>query len=163
PDGSVQESARRFPSVPRLVARRTPVGKTATGSRWLSNYLAPSYSFGPVEVDWVIGAVMYIQRVAIEAVGGFDEAFFLYGEDVDLCARTWKAGMPVVFHGEVYATHSYARASKRTFDFRRPETRHHWMSIIRLARRYPKQFFQSQPMERNALRATTVDECRAPK
>lgn len=146
PDGTVQESARMFPSIPRLIARRTIVGCTSVGRRWLKDYLGPSFTCEPVEVDWVIGAVMYIPRKTIETVGGFDESFFLYGEDVDLCARSWQAGLPVVFDAGTTATHTYVRASKRTFDLRRAETRHHWVSIGRLAGRYPRQFFLCKPI-----------------
>ena len=148
PDGSVQESARRFPNLPRLLARRTSVGLSAIGRRWLADDITPR-SPGPVESDWVIGAVMYLPRSTIETVGGFDEQFFLYGEDVDLCARCWRAGLPVVLDGHVEATHSYARASKRTFDFRRAETRHHWISMLRLAKSYPREFFASTPLARH--------------
>lgn len=148
PDGSVQESARRFPNLPRLLARRTSVGLSAIGRRWLADDITPRGS-GPVESDWVIGAVMYLPRSTIETVGGFDEQFFLYGEDVDLCARCWRAGLPVVLDGHVEATHSYARASKRTFDFRRAETRHHWVSMLRLAKSYPREFFASTPLARH--------------
>ena len=155
PGGSVQESARRFPSVARLLARRTPVGRSAIGLRWLADDRTPATS-GPVESDWVIGAVMYLPRRTIEAIGGFDERFFLYGEDVDLCARSWQAGLPVILAGHVEATHSYARASKRTFDFQRAETRHHWVSILRLARTYPRQFFTSRPLVRHVPEAAVM-------
>jgi len=148
PDGSVQQSARPFPSVSRLLARRTSMGRSAIGRRWLGDDLTP-FTSGPVESDWVIGAVMYLPRATIETVGGFDEQFFLYGEDVDLCVRCWRAGLPVILDGHVQATHSYARASKRTFDFRRPETRHHWVSILRLARSYPREFFTGMPLARH--------------
>jgi GT2 family glycosyltransferase len=155
PGGPVQESARRFPSVARLLARRTPVGRSTIGLRWLAEDRTPVTS-GPVESDWVIGAVMYLPRQTIETVGGFDEQYFLYGEDVDLCARCWQAGLPVIVAGHVEATHSYARASKRTFSFQRAETRHHWVSILRLARTYPRQFFTSRPLVRHAPEAAAT-------
>lgn len=146
PNGTVQESARMFPSLPRLLARRTPIGRTHVGQRWLEEYLAPSRKSEVTEVDWVIGAVMYLPRSALDVLGGFDEDFFLYGEDVDLCTRSWRAGLPVVIDTSVTATHDYGRASNRTFDFRRVATRHHWVSILRLAHRYPRQFFMGDPI-----------------
>lgn len=146
PDGTVQESARTFPTVARLLARRTPLGGTRVGGRLLSRHLHPSTVEGVQEVDWVIGAVMYLRRQALDAVGGFNEHFFLYGEDVDICTRLWRAGFPVLRDDGCAATHIYVRASRRTLDLRRPETRHHWSSILRLARTYPSQFFLGRPV-----------------
>jgi GT2 family glycosyltransferase len=51
----------------------------------------------PREVDWGSGAVMMARKSFLEDIQGLDERFFLYFEDVDLCARTWKAGRKVMF------------------------------------------------------------------
>lgn len=146
PDGTSQESARAFPTLCHLVGRRTALRHTALGRHWHLRGLQSLSATGVCNIDWVIGAVMYIPRTSVEATGGFDESFFLYGEDVDLCARLWRAGLPVVLDTRVSAIHRYGRASKRTFDFRQAATRHHWASIIRLVRRYPMQFFLNRPM-----------------
>lgn len=146
PDGRAQASARTFPTLPQLLARRTRLGTTQVGARLLGERLSPSAAAGTRNVDWVIGAVMYLRRKALDVIGGFDEHFFLYGEDVDICARLWRAGFPVVLDDLCTATHAYGRASRRTLDFRRPETRHHWASIVRLARTYPRQFFLGRPI-----------------
>ncbi|GFN23664.1 hypothetical protein TAMC210_19810 [Thermanaeromonas sp. C210] len=59
----------------------------------------------PREVGYIDGAVMAIRREAFEAVGGFDEDFFFYGEDVDFCMRLRKAGWKVVFLPEAKVIH----------------------------------------------------------
>lgn len=146
PDGTNQESARAFPTLCHLVGRRTGLRHTSLGRHWHLRGLQSPAASGVCHIDWVIGAVMYLPRASVEATGGFDERFFLYGEDVDLCARLWRAGLPVVLDTRVTAIHRYGRASKRTFDFRQAATRHHWASIIRLVRRYPMQFFFNRPM-----------------
>lgn len=57
------------------------------------------------DVDWVIGNGMMMRRQAIESVGGFDENFFGYHEDVDWCARALKAGFRIVYNGHAVIYH----------------------------------------------------------
>jgi len=57
------------------------------------------------EVDWVLGAFMLTRRPLMEKLKGFDEDFFLYGEDLDLCYRIKKAGWRVVFFPEAEVVH----------------------------------------------------------
>jgi hypothetical protein len=69
------------------------------------------------EPDWVSGSCLMARRVALERVGGFDERFFLYEEDADLCRRLRAAGWRVVFTPEAEVRHalgkSMARAPRR--------------------------------------------------
>ena len=48
---------------------------------------------------------MLVRRSAIEAIGGWDEGFFLYGEDIDLCRRLWEGGYRVRYEASATATH----------------------------------------------------------
>lgn len=66
----------------------------------------------PREVDAVSGAFLLISRKLWNALGGFDESFFMYGEDTDLCLRAWKAGARCVVRPEVTLIH-YGAASDR--------------------------------------------------
>jgi GT2 family glycosyltransferase len=61
-------------------------------------------------VDWVAGMFLLIRTEAFRALGGFDEGFHLYYEDVDFCARAWKAGWKVQVHPEVSVIHDAQRA-----------------------------------------------------
>jgi hypothetical protein len=71
----------------------------------------------PGPVDWVYGTFMAVRRPVFEALGGFDPAYFLYGEDMDLCHRARAAGRCVLYvpaavavHGpNVSAAHRYGR------------------------------------------------------
>lgn len=60
---------------------------------------------GPTEVAWVSGAFLTVRRQAFAAVGGFDEAFFLYKEEEDLCLRIRRAGGRVLYVPQAAATH----------------------------------------------------------
>ena len=138
PTGDIQPSARTFPSPITMLLRRTRLGQTRYGAPRLSRHLLPSGGAEPgAPVGWVLGAAMLIRRKALEDIGGFDERFFLYGEDVDLCYRMWATGWEVRLAGDVMFVHDYQRQSARTLDFRSRATRAHWMSAFRLFTKHP--------------------------
>lgn len=60
---------------------------------------------GPAEVAWLAATAILVRRSAFEAVGGFDESFFLYGEDLDLCRRLRATGWTLLAVPGVWATH----------------------------------------------------------
>jgi GT2 family glycosyltransferase len=64
------------------------------------------------EVDWVSGACLLIRRSDVEAVGGFDERFFMYTEDVDLCASVRERGRVVLFTAETEVVHLRGRSAR---------------------------------------------------
>jgi hypothetical protein len=65
------------------------------------------------DVDWVSGACLLTRRDLLERIGGFDEEFFLYSEDVDLCARLRAEGCRVVFTPDVEITHHRGRSASK--------------------------------------------------
>jgi GT2 family glycosyltransferase len=142
-DGSTQLSARSFPSVWNALARRTPFGRAPWGKKILNKHLVSPYpeESSWASVDWLLGAAMLIRREALEALGGFDERYFLYCEDADFCARAWLNGYQVVYCTDVTFQHEYQRASRHTLDLTSRATRAHWRSTLRLASSYPKQYF----------------------
>jgi N-acetylglucosaminyl-diphospho-decaprenol L-rhamnosyltransferase len=103
PDGHAADSIRRFPTILSLL--RKAVG--GDDGRYRTTFGGPSFP-----VDWVGGMCMLFQSADFAAVGGFDEAFFLYYEDVDICARLWDSGRSVVACPKSLVTHSAQRASR---------------------------------------------------
>ena len=113
PDGSRYPSARRFPDL-----------ATAAGHAFLG-YVAPSNRFSRAykladrdpdqshHVDWISGSCFLARRTAFEAVGGFDEAYFMYAEDVDLCWRLWRAGWRVGYEPAARVVHVGAVSTDR--------------------------------------------------
>lgn len=120
PDGSAQPSARRLPRLRYVLAgRRSPLG------RILPRY-APARDFlyfdvhlatEPVEVEAVIGTLVAFRRAALEQVAGFDEGFFMYAEDMDICRRLRQSGWKVYLDPRVTVEHFYGGVRRRFQQF----------------------------------------------
>lgn len=104
PEGADEDSARRFPTVARLAARALGLGPRI-------DYDLDRGTFSP---DWVAGMFVLVRHGVFAAVGGFDERYFLYYEDVDLCRRVRRAGHDIRCVPEVTAIHDAQRASRRS-------------------------------------------------
>src|SRR6188472_275918 len=101
PDGRLQDSARGVPT-PGQLARRRLRGSDLGAVR----------SAKPVDVHWVVAAFMLVRRAAFEEIGGFDEGYRLYFEDVDFCVRLWSAGWSVRLDPTVVVRHEHRAASR---------------------------------------------------
>jgi GT2 family glycosyltransferase len=103
PQGGVEDSARRFPT-PGALLRKL-----------ISDKRRPDYptTGGPTKVDWVAGMFMLFRREAFAAVKGFDEAYFLYYEDVDICHRLHQQGFGAIYDSRAHVIHDARRASRR--------------------------------------------------
>jgi GT2 family glycosyltransferase len=120
PDGRLQYSCRSFPTPLTVAVRRSFLGRVGPTAGVLRRHLMMDVDHSEVRpVDWVLGACLMVRRAALEDVGGFDESYRLYCEDVDLCFRLWERGWEVVYYPEVEAEHAYARESARRWASRR--------------------------------------------
>jgi GT2 family glycosyltransferase len=133
-DGSAQMSCRRFPSM------RESIVHGFLGDFWPDNPLTRSYQMKDMkreeicEADWVSGAAMFLRRSAVEKVGGFDESYFMYVEDVDLCWRLKRAGFKVAYHPSFKLIHHIGRTSSQ--QSMRMLYEHHRSMYIFFCRRY---------------------------
>lgn len=97
-DGSLQWSMDDFPSVLNDTLRYTDLIKLPALQGWLKRkYPAFSDHDEEREVGWVNGACLMVRREVIDRVGGLDEYFFIYAEELDWCFRVWQAGWTVRF------------------------------------------------------------------
>jgi GT2 family glycosyltransferase len=113
-DGAIEASARAFPGWSTVLGgRSTWLSRAWPSNPWSRRNLRTGPDVRePVDVDWVSGACMLIRRDAFDAVGGFDEAFFLYWEDADLCRRLGIAGWRVTYYPGCGITHRGGRSSR---------------------------------------------------
>lgn len=115
-DGTVYPSGRAFPTLRRSSVQAL-VGVVAPRSAYSERYRSSSrVQKEPGIVDWVTGACLLVRRVAFDAIGGFDDSYFMYVEEVDLCWRLaaagWRTGYEpsaIVMHlgGLSTSTHPY--------------------------------------------------------
>jgi N-acetylglucosaminyl-diphospho-decaprenol L-rhamnosyltransferase len=140
PDGTVQDSCYRFYSFLTPLYRRTPFGKLPSARRQLHRFLMKDWDHAATRaVGWVLGGCMLIRREAIEKVGFFDERFFLYFEDVDLCRRMWQSGWQVHYIADAEMVHYHQRLSADSPGFQSLfsyPTRIHIQSWIRYVAKY---------------------------
>jgi N-acetylglucosaminyl-diphospho-decaprenol L-rhamnosyltransferase len=134
PDGLMQDSARVVPTPLDLVLRRR--GQRFRGA------IRPSEVTG---VPWVVGACMILRRSAFDHIGGFDERFLLYFEDMDLCVRLRKRGWKVVLDPDVIVAHRHRAASRKSiFGW---STRQHIRSAMHFYRTHPAHLLSSGSAE----------------
>jgi len=102
-EGIVYPSVRRFPSMPDAV------GHATLGRVWPTNPFTRRYresgAHADGTADWVSGSFFAVRREAFERVGGFDERYFMFAEDMDLCWRTRRLGYDVGTAPEAVVTH----------------------------------------------------------
>lgn len=114
PNGQLQYSCYRFYKPMTIVYRRTYLGKTAQGRLETGRFLMKDVSHTQAQaVDWLMGACLMVRAQAIKDVGGMDERFFLYFEDVDWCRRFWQAGWSVMYVPQAEFSHFHQRSSER--------------------------------------------------
>lgn len=130
PDGTLQFSCRTFYNFPTLLFRRTPLGKIFPNHQIIRKHLMMDWNHEEIrEVDWGLGACIFLRREALKGQNLFDERFFLYFEDVDLCFRLKKEGWKVLYYPEAVMVHAHARMSAEGF-FNRAKWEH-FKSLIK--------------------------------
>jgi len=125
-DGSFQASHTSFPNLWREFLILSGIGRILCG-RWYPSH-GPEETKGPQVVDYVEGAGLLVRRQALEDVGGLDEGYFMYAEEVDLCHAMREAGWQVWYQPAAKVIHlgggsSQNRPAQREADLYRSRVR----------------------------------------
>lgn len=137
PDGRWQPSRRSFPTVRGTLVRRTPLRSFMhPEERQRQHYLLDERPTEPAESDWLLGAFLLLRREMLDELGGLDEGYHLYGDDIDLAYRARKAGWERWYVPDAVVIHHHQALTDRRFLTRR--TIWHWRSILRFVRKHPE-------------------------
>jgi GT2 family glycosyltransferase len=139
PDGSIQPSCLRFPSffdhpIYRLELHRK--------YRWAKRrverlYMTDVDHSGTRPIDWATGAALVVRGSRLREAGYFDERYFMYFEDCDLCRTFWSRGWSVYYKGDIVVQHGHERSSAKVPGLKsllvNPLTRVHLASLVKYA------------------------------
>ncbi len=138
PDGSIQDSCFRWHGMFTPIFRRTPLGRFKFAQADMDRHLLRDFDHqSERKVDWLLGSFLFVRAKALEAIGGFDERFFLYFEDTDFCRQFHNKSWDVVYYPEAKVIHNHARQSAQVAwwkFFTNKATRYHvvsWMKYVR--------------------------------
>jgi len=137
PDGSWQPSRRAFPTVLGTLVRRTPLRLLVDPKvHQRDHYLLDERPIEPTPADWLLGGFLLVRRSAYDDLGGFDEAYRLYGEDIDFGYRAAKAGWGRWLVPAATVVHRYHAVIDQRFLTRR--TWWHLRGMAHFVRRHPE-------------------------
>jgi hypothetical protein len=130
PDGSLQPSRRRFPTYSNILfARKSPLSKLAPQNPWTRwNLMAEVDSRKAQTVEALAGVCLLLNRRMLDRIGLFDEGFFMYLEDIDLCYRARRAGWRTDFIPEAGIIHRWGASSDQE---KKIMEQHHRRSLYR--------------------------------
>ena len=140
PDGTLQASRRRFPTVGGTIVRRTPLRALFPPLRWQRrHYLLDAPADEPLQVDTMLGAFLLMRRTMLEEIGGWDSGYKLYVEDIDLSYRAMKAGWERWWVPSAVVQHEYQAVIDKQFFTRR--NLWHLHAMLRFLRKHPERLF----------------------
>jgi hypothetical protein len=109
-NGTLQDTCMRFPKFYTPLLRRTFLGRFTP--KYINEFLMNDFDHREVkEVDWIMGSCLLVRKKLFDELGGFDNRFFMYFEDTDLCRRIWQAGYKVVYCPLAEGVHDHGRGS----------------------------------------------------
>ena len=116
PDGSLQYSCRRYPTLwTGLFNRYSILSRLFPKNPFTSEYLMLDFDHNEtLPVDWLSGCCLMVRKKVFEEIGGFDENYFLFNEDVDLCRMINETGKTVIYFPEAMVNHQVSTSNNKT-------------------------------------------------
>ena len=116
PEGSLQYSCRRYPTLwTGLFNRYSILSRLFPENRFTSQYLMRDFDHNEIrQVDWLSGCCLMVSKSTFENSHGFDENYFLFNEDVDLCRTIKQAGKEVIYFPKATITHQVSTSNSKT-------------------------------------------------
>ncbi|TAN32675.1 glycosyltransferase [Patescibacteria group bacterium] len=116
-DNSLQHSCYRF-DLPSILIKPLKQMNFDRKYEWVKKHadrlLMKDFDHNEtMPVDWVLGAAMVVRKEVTDAIGWFDERYFMYMEDCDWCRVMWENGWPVYYVHDIVITHKHERASAK--------------------------------------------------
>ncbi|HUW84350.1 MAG TPA: glycosyltransferase family 2 protein [Phycisphaerae bacterium] len=141
-DGTVQPSARRFPTPARFLATRVrPLARLTAAEYGFDIHGRQTTPANPIPADWISGACLLVRSSAIEQVGLMDEGFFLYFEETDWCRRMHAAGWQGWLVPAARATHLLGASTDPDRDTAQPFDGSHPRYWLQSRRRYMRRHY----------------------
>lgn len=123
-DGTLQSSCRRFPTLATALFESTPLAWHWPDNPWARRYrMEDSQDLAPhlpspqgkedagICVDWLVGAALMARQEVLAQIGGFDEGYFMYSEELDWCRRAKQAGWQIVYLPTAQVIHYEGKSS----------------------------------------------------
>jgi N-acetylglucosaminyl-diphospho-decaprenol L-rhamnosyltransferase len=112
--GELEWSLRRFPTLRSIYGQALFAHRLFPNAGWVDELVRDPEAYEQeAPCDWASGACLLVRRDVLDRIDGFDEGFFLYREDVDLCRRITDLGRPIVFTPAATCTHAGGRSAPR--------------------------------------------------
>jgi len=106
PDNSVQYSCRSFPTLARQFYESYFLYRIFSRSKIFGSYFLSDWNHGNIrKIDWLSGAFMLIRKEVFERINGFDEDYFMYSEDTDICLRLSRTGFTNYYFSQYSVRH----------------------------------------------------------
>ena len=130
-DGTHQSTRRRFPTAATAFFESTWLQPFAPKSLLDHYYMRDLPELGTYDVDWVQGSALMMRREVYEQIGGLDEDFVMYSEELDWCKRARDAGWRVVFLGTAQIIHHGGKSSDQVTAFKHIQFQHSKLRYFR--------------------------------
>ena len=132
-NGTVQSTARTWPTPAVIASRRTLFGRTGLGAGISDRHINRFSGSSPLKPHWLVGAALWLTPGGRRQVGLMSEKYFLYFEDVEWCFRAWKRNMEVWYVPSSVITHVCKRESISGGS----ALKHHLGSMVRFLATHP--------------------------